>query len=171
MPRTSDYLWRESKQRENSREQGQRNGSQGKAERGCQGLHSTDPAVEKGWKSIAKRQRKGEKKGRACARGRERIQFQFQPPVPLSFVPPTSHFQFLPCLLRPAACFSLVPGSGRRPEDRRRRRPADVGSGAPPSALDQNHRGRSMPVQVRRLRCLLEARKAVTERQRPEGTG
>jgi len=35
----------------------------------------------------------------------------------------------------------------------------------------RNHRGRSMPVQVRRLWRLLEERKASSERQRPEGTG
>lgn len=35
----------------------------------------------------------------------------------------------------------------------------------------RNHRGRSMPVQVRRLRRLPEERKACAQRQRPEGTG
>lgn len=112
--------------------------------RGSQGLHSTQRAVEKGRNS-----KKAAEK--TCARSRERIQFQFQPPSPLPlFVPFHPIWPFpAPCVLLPPSRFPSAPGScgigaagpteeaGQGIGGSPHRRPADVGSRAPPASLDQ----------------------------------
>ena len=141
-----NYLWRESKKRA-----GQRSGNgsdpidrrQGKAR--PPRLHSTERTVE-----IFLEEQKRPPRKKACAApttaARESNSFQFQPhvpPLPALFYIPFHPVPFAaPSVFAASSCFHpSVPGTGSRQGQERiataAPAPADVGSGAPPSALHQ----------------------------------